>query len=147
MKSRKKRILLLAGFLIIGFPIAGRVHSWWSAIEFGRVYGYELEKMSASRFSDTEAMRKMFDEKLLGIHTKRTERLKFLGGGHHRRIEELKAGTLYLSGQASVPLAMRFTAVPEMEVLTLNTGDRTSQGLKDAAASLLRDYHKKGVIP
>lgn len=147
MRSPRKRAVLLLVSLVVAFPVAGRLHAWWSAVRYGHAVSAAFPTVGSGGLTDTAELRAFLNRPEVKMYHNRADRLKFLGGGYGGRIGEFNAGLIYLSEQAALAMDQRFTSPPALESFSLDTRDRTQRGVINACVKLIEDYNRQAAVP
>jgi len=139
MKDR--RLIFLIIVLLAAAAVSGRVYARHSALKFGRSLAGAYSVLGREGFADTAGLRAFFAEPEMAAYASRVHQLSFLGGHYEERLNDLQAGMIYYSEQASLPPEKRFAVPPALKRLTIVTpGDHSDTGLADAGGNFIISY-------
>ena len=141
MKRSHRVLIIVAAILVSGIAIAQSCARNGAQRVGGSVVG-ALSEVGNSGFKDTPALIEFFELPEVVDAAEQAARWDWLHFGYARRIDALKRGMIYLSQQASLPESERLAAPPDLAPFSLQTQNKTDQGLFDATLALELEYRQ-----
>jgi hypothetical protein len=138
--KRSHRVLLVLAIIIVAGVTMPQSCARQGALSFGGGVIGALSEVSKSEFKNTAALMEFFEMPEIADAAHQAERWDLLNFGYARRIDALKRGMIYLSQQASLPESERLASPPEVTPYSLQTGNKTDQGLFDATLALALEF-------
>ena len=141
MKRSHRVLIIVAAIFVSGIAIPQSC-ARNGALNFGRSVAGALSEVSRSEFKNTPALIEFFEMPELADAAQQAARWDWLHFGYARRIDALKRGMIYLSQQASLPESERLASPPDLAPFSLQTQNKTDQGLFDATLALALEYRQ-----